>query len=108
MDSFVEVALPGGGSLIVEHVDDEAVVEASRGRRVADFLEESFESALDRVARAAETARERALALGTPPDEITVEFAINLAAAIGVVVANSTAEANMKLVFRWSGANESE
>lgn len=105
METFFEVPLPNGGSLIVEG-SEEIVVQAGRGRRVGDLVEESFVSAIDRVTRAAHVVRERVLAMETAPDEITVEFAIKLATEIGVVVANSTAEANLRLVMRWGPSDE--
>ncbi len=106
MESFVEVTLPGGGSLIVEADSDQSVVQAGRGRRVGEFVEETFESALDSVTRAGEAVRRRAAAAQTPPAEVTVEFAINLASEIGVVVATSSAQANLKLVMRWAAPDE--
>lgn len=106
MEIFVEVPLPGGGSLIVEDSSTENVVQAARGRRVGDLVEESFGSAIDRVTRAAHVVRQRVLAMETPPNDLTVEFAIKLATEIGVVVASSTAEANLRLVMRWGSADE--
>jgi hypothetical protein len=100
MEMFAEVGLPGGGSLIVETSDD-AVVPAGRGRRVGELVEESFESAIDRVTQAAHAVRGKVMAMEAPPSEVTIEFAIKLATEVGVVVANTTAEANLKLVMRW-------
>jgi hypothetical protein len=108
MESFVEVTLPGGGSLIVECDSGHSVVQAGRGRRVGELVEETFESALDRVTRAAEAVHRRVAAAPTPPDEVTIEFAINLASEIGVVVATSSASANLKLVMRWAASDESK
>jgi hypothetical protein len=106
MEAFAEIALPGGGSLIVEATGDDAVVQAGRGRRVGEMVEESFESAIDRVTLAAHAVREKVMAMEPAPDEVTVEFAIKLATEVGVVVANTTAEANLKLVMRWGPAGE--
>jgi Trypsin-co-occurring domain 1 len=108
VESFVEVSLPDGGSLIVEGDSGQSVVQAGRGRRVSEFVEETFESALDRVTRAAEAVHRRVVAAQTPPDEVIVEFAINLASEIGVVVANGSASANLKLVMRWAASDESQ
>lgn len=109
MDAFVEIPLPGGGSLVVEESRADGVVQAGRGRRAADWAdwaEETFESALDRVSRAADAVRQRMLTVDQPPDEVTVEFAIKLGAEIGVVVASGAAEANLKLVVRWTASDE--
>jgi hypothetical protein len=101
MATFVEVPLPDGGSLIVERAEDEGVVRAGRLREIAETAGESFESAVDRVKRAALVVQNRLSAIDVPPDEVTVEFAIKLATEVGVVVASSSAEANLKLIVRW-------
>jgi NTP-dependent ternary system trypsin peptidase co-occuring protein len=101
--SFVEVPLPGGGSLIVEAADglDDAVVRAGRVQQIADAASESFESALDRVRLAATVVHDKLSELADPPGEVTVEFAIKLGTAAGVVVASASAEANLKVQLRW-------
>jgi hypothetical protein len=103
--SFVEVPLPGGGSLIVEATGElnDAVVRAGRVQRIADEASESFESALERVKLAAAVVRDKMSALEVAPDEVTVEFAIKLGTAAGVVVASASAEANFKVLVRWTG-----
>jgi Trypsin-co-occurring domain 1 len=106
---FVEVPLPDGGSLIVEQVGSGQVVRAGgRVERVADAVGESFESAVDRVKRAAQVVHDRMQEAASPPDEVTVEFALKLAAELGVVVASSSVEANLKLVVRWTKAEEAD
>jgi len=99
--AFVEVPLPDGGALIVEQGGDEHVIRAGRVQQITQTTGESFESALDRVKHAAMAVREKLQDVATPPDEVVVEFAIKLAAEIGVVVASSSAEANLKLTMRW-------
>jgi Trypsin-co-occurring domain 1 len=101
MADFVEVPIPGGGSLLVEVTESvDEVVRAGRLHDLADSATESFESALDRVARAAEAARHRLKKL--EPSETTVEFAIKLASEAGVVVASTSLEANLKIQMRWT------
>lgn len=104
MASFVEVPLPDGGSLIVEASGelDDGVVRAGRAQRIADAASESFESALDRVRLAAAAVRDKLSDPGVSPGEVTVEFAIKLGTAAGVVVANASAEANLKVMLRWT------
>jgi hypothetical protein len=103
--SFVDVPLPGGGSLIVEVTEelDDGVVRAGRVQSIADAASESFESALDRVRLAASVVRDKMSALDVAPNEVTVEFAIKLGTAAGVVVASASAEANLKVLVRWTG-----
>jgi hypothetical protein len=101
---FVEVPLPGGGSLIVEATEDldDAVVRAGRAQQVVDAASESFESALDRVRLAATVVHDKLNDLEVAPNEVTVEFAIKLGTAAGVVVASASAEANLKVLMRWT------
>ena len=108
MGSFVEVPLPGGGSLIVEASPDldETLVRASPAQRIAEVATESFESALGRVGLAAAAIRDKLAALEVQPDEVTVEFGIKLGSAAGVVVANASTEANLKLLLRWTSRAE--
>jgi hypothetical protein len=103
--SFVEVPLPGGGSLIVEAAEelDDGVVRAGRVQSIAEAASESFESALERVKLAASVVRDKMYALEVAPSEVTVEFAIKMGTAAGVVVASATAEANLKVLLRWTG-----
>ena len=74
MASFVEVPLPGGGSLIVETTEvlNDAVVRAGRVQKIADAASESFESALERVKLAAAVVRDKMDTLEVRPDEVTV------------------------------------
>lgn len=104
MASFVEVPLPNGGSLIVEATGelDDSVVRAGRVQRIADAASESFESALDRVRSAAVVVRDKLSDLEVAPGEVTVEFAIKLGTAAGVVVASANAEANLRVLLRWT------
>lgn len=110
MGTFVEVFLPGESSLIVEVADDldSGVVLAGRMRDVAGMTSETFESALDRLKLAAEAVVGKMRNLTQSPDEVTVEFSIKLATAVGVVIANSSAEANLKVTLRWSPGAGSE
>jgi NTP-dependent ternary system trypsin peptidase co-occuring protein len=102
--SFVEVPLPGGGSLIVEASGelDDAVVRAGRVQQIADAASESFESALDRVRLAAAVVRDKVKDLEVAPNEVAVEFSIKLGTAAGVVVASASTEANLKVLLRWT------
>lgn len=108
MTGFVEVPLPDGGSLIVERVNDEDIVRAGRIRDVTGMAAETFESALGRLRSAAEMVRSSLQETALPPSEVTVEFAVKLGTAMGVVVANTTAEANLRVAMRWDLGTEAQ
>lgn len=103
MVTFVEVPLPDGGSLIVEQrADEDGVVRAGRVRDVAAMATETLESALDRLRGAAEAINAKMQDLSIAPSEITVEFSIKLGTAVGVVIANSSVEANLTVTLHWA------
>jgi hypothetical protein len=103
--TFVEIPLPDGGSLIVEQSVDEYPDGVARAGRLSDvtaLTTETFESALTRLRSAAEAVNARMRDLSTAPSEVTVEFSVKLGSSIGVVIANSSAEANLKVTLRWN------
>jgi NTP-dependent ternary system trypsin peptidase co-occuring protein len=102
--SFVEVPLGQGEALIVQ-VDDDAggLVRAGRLDEVTATATETFESALGRLKGAAQAVVTRMRTLAEPPDEVTVDFSVKLGTQLGVVIANSSAEANLRVSLRWVG-----
>ncbi len=103
MAEFVECQLPGGAALIVAAPDDaDAVQRASSLRKVSEIATETFESAMGRLGRAAEVVRSKVSEMAESPDEVTVEFAVKIASEVGVVVANTSAEANLRVTVRWN------
>ncbi|MEU6745810.1 CU044_2847 family protein [Spirillospora sp. NPDC046719] len=106
MTDYVEVPLQDGVSLIVQRApeDEGDIVRAGRIRDVAALAGESFESALQRLKTAAEQVGATMRNSASPPSEITVEFAIKVGTSAGVVIANTNAEANLKVALRWTDA----
>ncbi|GAA3216497.1 CU044_2847 family protein [Dactylosporangium siamense] len=103
MKEFVEVPVDEGLGLIVETVEVRAgTVAAGRLHDMADAAVESFDSAMSRVRVAAGTVVRRMRDMADPPDEVTVEFAVKLATQAGVVIANTSAEANLSVTLRWT------
>ncbi|TMR21979.1 hypothetical protein ETD86_13205 [Nonomuraea turkmeniaca] len=104
MRDFVEVPLPDGTVLIVEaeHEPRGGVVAAGRLHDVASAATESFDMAINRLQTAAGAVVGRMRHLAQPPSEVTVEFAVKLATQAGVVIANTSAEANLKVTLRWT------
>ncbi|MFI0479568.1 CU044_2847 family protein [Actinomadura sp. 9N215] len=107
MATYVEVPLPEGGSLIVEQGEEEGgIVRAGRVRDVADMATETFEAAMDRLRTAAEAVNTKMRSLQQPPADITVQFSVKLGTAVGVVIANTSAEANLTVTLRWEPGKE--
>jgi Trypsin-co-occurring domain 1 len=103
VNEFVEVALPEGLGLVVETVDIRpGTVPAGRLHDLAESATETFDSAMNRLRNAADTVVRRMGAMAQPPDEVTVAFAVKLATQAGVVIANTSAEANLSVTLTWN------
>lgn len=110
MRSLVEFPLEGGGTVVVE-VDGLAALpsEAVRGEITRGFgrqeiitrTEETFEAAFARIQPAATAALGSLRKLSDRPQEIEIEFGIQLTAEIGAIVAHTAAEANFRVTLRW-------
>src|SRR4051794_38912253 len=108
MRTLVEFPLEGGGSVVVETDDagrgtDDGEVTRGLGRpdRSIARAGETFEEAVARIQPGA-LAMVRALREGAgAPDEITVEFGVQLTAELGAVVARTSAQANFTVRMRW-------
>jgi hypothetical protein len=106
---YVEIPLADGESLIVESSEVRAgTVQAGRLRDVAGAATETFESAMTRLRSAADSVVRRMRDMAHPPDEVTVEFAVKLATQAGVVIANTSAEANLSVTLKWTAATDIE
>jgi hypothetical protein len=105
---LLELPLQDGGSVHVEVLGDEPVVDglvpAARGQALATAAaaELSFEQALDRIRPAADALIGRLRTLATRPDEVEVSFGLRMSAKAGAVIAVSGAEANFTVALRWT------
>ncbi|MFE1442155.1 CU044_2847 family protein [Streptomyces sp. NPDC058739] len=101
MASLTRIPLEGGGSLLVEQpgLPDGGPVKAGRIGDTVCQLQTTLEGALEPVtdaARAALAALRRAR-----PDEITVEFGVDLAFEAGAVITKSQAACHLKVTVMW-------
>src|SRR5262245_35282769 len=104
LNEYVQVPLPDGSSLVVETVEIRpGTVPAGRLHDIAASATETFDSAMDRLRSAAGSVVLRMKEMAKPPDEVTVQFAVKLATQAGVVIANTSAEANLSVTLKWTG-----
>jgi hypothetical protein len=109
VNEFVEVPLPHGLGLIVESDDvTSGTVLAGRLHDLAESATETFESAMNRLGVAAGAVISRMHEMAQQPDEVTVQFAVKLATQAGVVIANTSAEANLSVTLKWTAASGHE
>jgi hypothetical protein len=109
MRRLVEFPLEGGGSVVVD-VDARdgrpigETGEVTRGLGAKDVVArtgETFEAAFARIRPAATAAIGSLRTLSDRPQEIEIEFGIQLSAEIGAIVAHTAAEANFRVTLRW-------
>ena len=106
MKRLVEFPLQDGGSVLVEVEDDSAPGEVTRGwgdsnRRVVEQAQQNFEQAVGRVQPAIQGLLLQLKALVEPPEEIQVEFGLQLSAEVGAFVAGASTTGNFKVSMTW-------
>ncbi|MEV7616791.1 CU044_2847 family protein [Streptomyces sp. NPDC089799] len=102
MASLTRVPLDGGGWILVEQPDgpvgEGALEEGRLGAAVQD-LPHTLREALEPVTEAARIALDQLRK--ARPDEITVEFGLDLAVEAGVVITRSRANCHLNVSMRW-------
>jgi hypothetical protein len=64
---------------------------------------QTFEGAMDSLSGAAELAVARLTNLAQRPDQVTIQFSVQLGTEAGVVIAQAAASANMSVSLTWGG-----
>ena len=105
MKRLVEFPLVQGGSVLVE-VDDPPGGPVMRGigkdrSALVEKADETFEEATAAVTPAASSLIARLRLLDDPPDEVGIEFGVQLSAQTGAFIASVAAEANFKVSMTW-------
>ena len=119
MTRLVEFQLQDGGSVLVQ-VDEAAAGPVTRGlgdsRTVTEQARLTFEDAISRVQPAAQSLISRLRARVQPaaqalvsqlrslvdaPEEIGVEFGLELSAEAGAFIASASSTANFKVTLTW-------
>jgi hypothetical protein len=113
MSDLVEFALEDGSTVVVQVEQTPAASSGgtTRGLRdtpaqVGEKAATSFEGAVDRIRPIADALISRLRDLERSPDEIQVEFGMNLHAELGAFVAAASTDANFKLSLTWRRDDE--
>jgi hypothetical protein len=105
MAALIEYPLDGGGSVLVAVEDGAQPVTRGwgedRSQRVAEQANETFQAAVAGVRPAADAMLASLSGLESTPNEITVEFAVQLTAGAGVCIATLGSSANFKIQLTW-------
>jgi len=105
MKRLVEFPLDQGGSVLVE-VDEPSAGPVMRGLgkdrpALVEQADKTFEDATAAVTPAARSLIARLRSIDNPPDEIGIEFGVQLSAQTGAFIASVAAEANFKVSMTW-------
>ena len=105
MKRLVEFSLDQGGSVLVEVNEPSAgPVTRGLGRDRADLVDKAdktFEDATAAVTPAARSLITRLRSIEDPPDEVGIEFGVQLSAQSGAFIASVAAEANFTVSMTW-------
>jgi hypothetical protein len=105
MKRLVEFRLDQGGSVLVE-VDEPPAGAVTRGlgKDRSSLVEEddkTFEDATAAVTPAARSLIARLRSIDDPPDEVGIQFGVQLSAQTGALIASVAAEANFAVSMTW-------
>ena len=105
MKRLVEFPLDQGGSVVVE-VDEPPAGTVTRGlgkdrSSLVVEADKTFEDATAAVTPAAQSLIARLRSIGDPPDEVGIQFGVQLSAQTGAFIASVAAEANFTVSMTW-------
>jgi Trypsin-co-occurring domain 1 len=105
MKRLVEFPLEQGGSVLIE-VDEPPAGPTMRGlgkdhSTLVEKADKTFEDATAAVTPAARSLIARLRSIDDPPDEVGVEFGVELSAQTGAFIASMAAEANFRVSMIW-------
>jgi hypothetical protein len=102
---LVEFPLEGGDSVVVEVADttpgDGAVMRGLGRDGLVEQTEHTFEHAIGRIQPAASALIQKLRSLPEAPDEVNVEFGLELSAEAGAFIASASTAANFKVSLTW-------
>ncbi|WP_271218194.1 CU044_2847 family protein [Streptosporangium carneum] len=101
----MRIPLEDGGTILFEAapVISEGPVKAGRVSEVIQDLPSSLRSVLAPVREASRAVLEQLRQAG--PDEIEVEFGVDLATQAGAVITKSEASCHLKVTLRWASGD---
>lgn len=101
MANLARLSLADGSSILIE-ADDAPIdgpVQIGRGDAVIKDLPSAFQKVMAPVAEMAKEAIAQLRAAG--PDEVEIEFGVNLAAQAGAVIAKIDSGCHVKVTAKW-------
>lgn len=104
MAPLARIPLEGGGYVLVEAPDTaEGPVRAGRIGEAIQNLPETLQESLGPVTEAARVALEQLRK--ARPDDITIQFGVDLSVAAGAVIAKTGAGCHLTVTMAWKGGD---
>lgn len=107
MKRLIEFPLEDGSTILIQVDEPEpegGTVRVARPGEVTETARLTFEEAVSKTRPAAERIIATLRDMSHPPDEVGVEFGLNLSAEAGAFIASVGAEANFKVMLTWRRA----
>lgn len=103
MSQLVEFPLEAGGTVLVEVTEPVAglVTRGLKGADVTERARQSFEEAVGRIQPAVQAVITQFRSLTEAPDEVHIEFGIDLHAEAGAFIAAVSSTANFSVALTW-------
>ncbi len=103
MAELVEFPLAAGGSVLVEVTQHQAgpVTRGLKGAEVTERARQTFEEAVSRIQPAVESVITQLRSLTKTPDEMHIEFGLDLHAEAGAFIAAVSTSANFTVALTW-------
>jgi hypothetical protein len=103
MGQLVEFPLEAGGSVLVDVTGHHTgpVTRSLKGTEVVERARQTFEEAVGRVQPAVEGVITQLRSLAEVPDEVHVEFGLDLHAEAGAFIAAVSTTANFTVALTW-------
>jgi hypothetical protein len=104
VSAYVELPIDGSETITVE-ISNQGLVRAGAGDVIGKATER-LDEAIGKVVRMGQQVIKQAKAQAQPPNKIEVELGLKLTAKTNFVVAESTGEANFKVILKWTLAED--
>ena len=107
MAQLVEFPLAAGGSVLVEVTQYETgpVTRGLKGAEITERASQTFEEAISRIQPAVEGVITQLRSLAKAPDEMHIEFGLDLHAEAGAFIAAVSTTANFTVALTWRGTD---
>ncbi len=104
MKRLVEFPLEDGGTVVIEVDEPEppgGIQRAARADEISETADQTFQAALHKIRPVASSILAEMRGLAESPDEVGVEFGVNLKGTVGAIISSTSVEANFKVSLKW-------